>query len=79
VPMHPLCLALMPDFQPTSEVICSSPFHIYFQSYSSLLIMILSFSTGYRTCPSCLDNLLQYYRPNFCPGVSISYSGPTDV
>jgi hypothetical protein len=26
VPVHPLCLALMPDFQPTSEVICSFPF-----------------------------------------------------
>jgi hypothetical protein len=26
VPVHPLCLELMPDFQPTSEVICSSPF-----------------------------------------------------
>jgi hypothetical protein len=26
VQVHPLCLALMPDFQPTSEVICSSPF-----------------------------------------------------
>jgi hypothetical protein len=24
--VHPLCLELMPDFQPTSEVICSSPF-----------------------------------------------------
>jgi hypothetical protein len=26
VPVHPLCLELMPDFQPTLEVICSSPF-----------------------------------------------------
>jgi hypothetical protein len=26
VPVHPLCLELMPDFQPTSEVICSYPF-----------------------------------------------------
>jgi hypothetical protein len=26
VPVHPLCLELMPDIQPTSEVICSSPF-----------------------------------------------------
>jgi hypothetical protein len=26
VPVHPLCLELMPDFQPTSKVICSSPF-----------------------------------------------------
>jgi hypothetical protein len=24
--LHPLCPELMPDFQPTSEVICSSPF-----------------------------------------------------
>jgi hypothetical protein len=23
-PVHPLCLELIPDFQPTSEVICSS-------------------------------------------------------
>jgi hypothetical protein len=26
MPVHPLCLELMPDFKPTSEVICSSPF-----------------------------------------------------
>jgi hypothetical protein len=26
IPVHPLYLRLMPDFQPTSEVICSSPF-----------------------------------------------------
>jgi hypothetical protein len=42
--VHPLYLALMPDFQPASEVICSSPFHICFQSYSSLLIMTSLFS-----------------------------------
>jgi hypothetical protein len=58
VPVHPLCLALMPDFQPTSEVICSSPFYIWFQSCSSLLIMILSFPAGYSTCPTYQDNLL---------------------
>jgi hypothetical protein len=23
MPLHPLCLKLMPDFHPTSEVICS--------------------------------------------------------
>jgi hypothetical protein len=26
MPVHPLCFELMPEFQPTSEVICSSPF-----------------------------------------------------
>jgi hypothetical protein len=26
MPVHPLCLELIPDFQPTSEVICSAPF-----------------------------------------------------
>jgi hypothetical protein len=26
IPVHPLCLELMLDFQPTSEVICPSPF-----------------------------------------------------
>jgi hypothetical protein len=26
VPVHPLYLALMPDFQPTSELICSIAF-----------------------------------------------------
>jgi hypothetical protein len=26
VPVYPFCLALMPDFQPTSEVICSFAF-----------------------------------------------------
>jgi hypothetical protein len=30
VPVHPLRLELMPDFQPTSEVISSPPFHICF-------------------------------------------------
>jgi hypothetical protein len=39
--VHPLCLELMPDFHPTSEVIYSSPpFYIYFQSCFSVLIMI---------------------------------------
>jgi hypothetical protein len=55
VPVHPLYLELMPDFQPTSEVICSSP---YFQSCPSLLIMILSFSAGHSIGPTCQDNLL---------------------
>jgi hypothetical protein len=56
--VHPLCLELMPDFQPTSEVISSPPFHICFQSYSFLLIMTSSFPVGYRTCPSSQDNLV---------------------
>jgi hypothetical protein len=56
--VHPLYLELMPDFHPTSEVIYSSPFYIYFQSCSSVLIMILSFFVGYSTCPTCQDNLL---------------------
>jgi hypothetical protein len=77
VPVHPFCLELMPDFHPTSEVIYL--FSLPFQSYPSLLIRILSFSAGYSTCPSCQDNILQYRRPNFCLGISIPYSGPTDV
>jgi hypothetical protein len=56
VPAHPLCLELMPDFHPTSEVIYL--FSLIFQSGPSLLIRILSFPAGYSTCPSCQDNLL---------------------
>jgi hypothetical protein len=56
VPVHPLCLELMPDFHPTSEVIYLFP--PLFQSCPSLLIRILYFSVGYGTCPSCQDNLL---------------------
>jgi hypothetical protein len=50
-----------------------------FQSCPSLRIRILSFSAGYSICPSWQDNLLQYRRPNLCLGISIPYSGPTDV
>jgi hypothetical protein len=35
MPVHPLYLELMPDFQPTSEVICSSHF------LTSVLIILL--------------------------------------
>jgi hypothetical protein len=56
VPVHPLYLEQMHDFHPTSEVIYL--FFPLFQSSPSLLIRILSFSTGYSTCPSCQDNLL---------------------
>jgi hypothetical protein len=78
VPVHPFCLELMPDFHPTSEVIYL--YSLFFQSYPSLLIRILSFfSAGYSTCPSCQDNLLQHRRPNLCLGISIPYSGSTNV
>jgi hypothetical protein len=56
VPVHPLCLELMPDFHSTSEVIYLFP--SFFQSCPSLLIKILSFSAGYSTCSPCQDNLL---------------------
>jgi hypothetical protein len=75
--VHPLCLELMLDFHPTSEVI--NLFFPLFQSCLSLLIRILSFSAGYSTCPSCQNNLLQYRRLNLCLGISIPYSGSTDV
>jgi hypothetical protein len=51
MPVHPLCVELMPDFHPTSEVIYL--FFPLFQSCPTLQIRILSFSTGYSTCPSC--------------------------
>jgi hypothetical protein len=51
--------------------------YICFQSYSSLLIMILPFSVGYSTCPTCQDNPLQYRRSNLCFGMLIYYSGST--
>jgi hypothetical protein len=54
--VHPLRLELMPDFHPTSEVIYL--FSLFFQSYPSLLIRILSFSVRYSTRPSYQDNLL---------------------
>jgi hypothetical protein len=77
VPVHPLCLELMPDFHPTSEVIYLFPSffnHVPFYGPGFCL-----FPAGYSTCPSCQDNLLQYQRPNLCLGISISHSGPTDV
>jgi hypothetical protein len=51
VPIHPLCLELMPDFHPISEV--TNLFFLLFQWCSCLLIRILLFSAGYNTCPSC--------------------------
>jgi hypothetical protein len=35
IPVDPLCLELMPDFQPTSEVICSSSFLISVFNHTS--------------------------------------------
>jgi hypothetical protein len=58
VPVHPLCLELMPDFHPTSEVIYSYPFLHLLSIMPPLLIRILSFSAGYSTCPTFQDNLL---------------------
>jgi hypothetical protein len=56
VPVHPLCLELMPDFHPTSEVIYLFPsFFNHVLLYWSGLCL---FPAGYSTCPSCQDNLL---------------------
>jgi hypothetical protein len=51
VPVHPLCLELMPDFHPISEVI-----YLFFPSFSTMPFFtdqnLLPFSAGYNTCPS---------------------------
>jgi hypothetical protein len=59
VSVHPLCLELMPDFQPTSEVMSSPPFHICFQSYSFSLIMTLSLFLQ-NIEPAPLDKTISY-------------------
>jgi hypothetical protein len=54
--VHPLCLELMPDFHPTSEVIYLFPSFLimsFFTDQDSVL-----FSAGYSTWPSCQDNFL---------------------
>jgi hypothetical protein len=80
VPVHPLCLELIPDFQPTSEVICSSPFLTSVFNHTPLYwSWFCHLSTGYSAYPTCQDKPLQYRRPNLCFGMSISYSGSTDV
>jgi hypothetical protein len=59
VPAHPLCFELMPDFQPTSEVICSFSFPSFVLNYTFLFADYNSaLLTGHRTCPSFQDNFL---------------------
>jgi hypothetical protein len=57
VPVHPLYLELMPDFQPTSEVICSSPFITSVFNHTPHWSWFCH-SAGYSTCPTCQDNPL---------------------
>jgi hypothetical protein len=77
VPVHPLCLELMPDFHLTSEVIYLFP--SFFNHAPFYWLGFCLFHAGYSTCPSCQVNLLEYRRTNLCLGISISHSGPTDV
>jgi hypothetical protein len=58
VPVHPICLELMSDFQPVSEVTCLSPLYIFFQSHSSLLIMIHYFFCRIQNLPLGLGKFL---------------------
>jgi hypothetical protein len=51
VPVHSLCLELMPDFHPISEVIYS--FSLFFNHAPLYLSGFLPFSTGYNTYLSC--------------------------
>jgi hypothetical protein len=78
VPVRPLCLELMPDFQPISEVI-----YLFSPSFSIMSFFtyqdLLPFSARYSICPSYQDNLLQHCRPNLCFGISIPHLGSTDV
>jgi hypothetical protein len=69
----------MPDFQPISEVICSSPFLISVFNHTPPYWPWFCHFAGYSTCPSCQDNPLYDWRPNFCFGMLIPYSGSTDV
>jgi hypothetical protein len=74
VPVHSLCLELVPDFQPISEVI-----YLFFPSSSTMSSFtdqdLSLFSIGYSAFHSCQDNLLQHCRPNLCFGISISHLG----
>jgi hypothetical protein len=58
MPVHPLCLELMPDFQPNSEVICSSPFLTSVFNHTPPHWSWLCHPAGYSTCPTCQDNPL---------------------
>jgi hypothetical protein len=49
---------LMPYFQPTSEVICSSPFLTSVFNYTPLQWSWFCHSAGYSTYPTCQDNPL---------------------
>jgi hypothetical protein len=69
----------MPDFQPTSEVICSSPFLTSVFNHTPPHWSWSYHFAGYNTCPTCQDNPLWDWRPNLCFGMSIPYSGSTDV
>jgi hypothetical protein len=49
---------LMPDFRPTSEVICSSPFFTSVFNHIPPHWSWSYHSAGYSTCPTCKDNPL---------------------
>jgi hypothetical protein len=48
----------MPDFQPNSEVICSSPFLTSVFNHTPPHWSWLCHPAGYSTCPTCQDNPL---------------------
>jgi hypothetical protein len=48
----------MPDFQPTSEAICSSPFLTFVFNHTLPYWPWFCHFAGYSTCPTCQDNPL---------------------
>jgi hypothetical protein len=68
--VHPLCLELMPDFQPTSEVMCSCP---YFQSCPSILIRFCHFLQD--IVPAPLARTISYNIEG--PISALGYQSPT--
>jgi hypothetical protein len=69
----------MPDFQPTSEVICSSPLLSSVLNHTPPYWSWFCHFAGHSTCLTCQDYPLQDWRHNLCFGMSISYSSSTDV
>jgi hypothetical protein len=74
-PVHSFCIELMPDFQPTSEVM-----HLFasFPSMSFDHNSLLLFAE-HSACPSSQDILLQCRWPNFCFGLQFYNPGSADV
>jgi hypothetical protein len=58
MPVHSLCLELMPEFQPTSEATRSSPFLTSVFNHTPRHWSWFCHFAGYNTCPTRQDNPL---------------------